>query len=126
MSSTAVSPRGEPQNTTRSARPTTEAEPFRQIVQCFADKAFVARGQRRQAVAQHDPVRVRLAPEGARVALHGAGIVADAGDAEGFRIDVAEATVEVDERLIERRDQRSAVARQPRQVAAAGGVDDDG
>ena len=101
---------------------------FDRSSQCFADKAFVARGQRRQAVAQHDPVRVRLAGRKALASrvLDGAGIVADAGDAEVFRIDVAE-HVEVDEAVIERRDQRVGHrVRQPRQiVVVAGRVDDD-
>jgi hypothetical protein len=64
------------------------------------------RAERRQPVSQHDPVggAEKLAAPAARF-LHHIGVMAGAGDAEGFGIDRAE-HIEIDKTVVERRDQR--------------------
>ena len=78
-----------------------------ELIDPLADQALVARSERRQAVAHDDPVgeaavhQAALAP---RLAHH-LRVMADPGQHEARRIDRAE-HVEIDEAVVERRDQR--------------------
>ncbi len=59
-----------------------EAEPLRQFLQRFADGALVARIQRRQPIAQHDPICVEPplpSAFGPRL-FHDSGVAADTGE----------------------------------------------
>ena len=100
-----------------------EAETFRQFQQALPDQLLVARRQRREAVAHHDPVGQRAVDQPALAArlAHHAGIVALAVHREGGRIERTE-HVEIDEAVVDRRDQRVGHRmREPHQIGVGAG-----
>ena len=100
---------------------------LRQFADALADQLLVARAERGQAIAHHDPVGQPAIDQPALAArfAHHLGIVAFAGDGEVGRVERRE-HVEVDEAVVERRDQRVGHrVREPHQIGVVAGRIDD-
>src|SRR5581483_128835 len=105
-----------------------EVDSARQVHEIVADAAYMTGSEHGETVAQHDPIEV-AAVGGATLAPGTAdhlGIVAGSGNLKGHRIHGRE-HVEIEETVVERRDQRVGdEMREPHQVAVLWRrVDDD-
>ena len=92
-------------------------------MQAVADQLLVARAERGQPVAHDDPVGQLAVDQPALAArlAHHLGVMAFAGDGEIDRVERAE-HVEIDEAVVERRDQRVGHRMgEPHQIGVAAG-----
>ena len=104
-----------------------EIELLRQRLQRFAHQPLVARIDRRQPIAQHDPIgEIMIVLALAAHLFHHPGVAAGAGDMEGLGLDGGE-HVEIDKTVVERRHQRvrNRMGRASERALVAGRVDDD-